>query len=72
MYKLHVKKDDDKADKENEEDKKEEEHKEEKEKEGNEEDEKKHVTEGQTWLADVNAVAHFESLNWEVDDTVCY
>lgn len=31
------------------------------------------VTEGQkTWLADASSVAHFDSLNMEANENVCY
>lgn len=33
---------------------------------------RKHITEGQTWLGEASAVAHFESLNMEANESVCY
>ncbi|KAI3780310.1 hypothetical protein L2E82_10287 [Cichorium intybus] len=62
-----------KEEKENKKEKKEENDKEnEKEEENEKEGVQTHVTEGHTWLSNANDLAHFESLNMEGYDSLCY
>ncbi|KAJ0791645.1 putative sister chromatid cohesion protein Pds5 [Helianthus annuus] len=67
LYVSHDKKEENETEKDKEEEKESENDKKEQEKE-----DKKHVTKGHTWLGEASAVAHFESLNMESNESVCY